>query len=197
MLGDSPGLGMTVDEGAIALMGSPDSAPSRAGPHIRPVRAGQATRRRAAVTIPRSPFRGLGLTELGFGGAPLGNLDGAISDQEAEAAVRAAWDAGLRYFDTAPHYGLGLSERRLGSVLRSYPRGEFVVSTKVGRRLEPSKDGRHLDPGGFAVPATHRRVWDFTRDGVLREVEASLERLGLDRIDLVLIHDPDDHSRRR
>ena len=109
--------------------------------------------------------------------------------------VRAAWDAGVRYFDTAPHYGLGLSERRLGAALRTYPRDEFVVSTKVGRWLEPSDTGDQPDPEGFAVPATHRRVWDFSRDGVLRSIEASLERLGLDRIDLVLIHDPDDHAR--
>ncbi len=107
----------------------------------------------------------------------------------------AAWDAGIRYFDTAPHYGLGLSERRLGRALRAYPREELVVSTKVGRWLEPSDTGDEQDPAGFAVPATHRRVWDFSRDGVRRSVEASLERLGLDRIDLVLIHDPDDHAR--
>jgi D-threo-aldose 1-dehydrogenase len=145
--------------------------------------------------IARSPARSLGLTELGFGGAPIGNLFDAVTDEGADDAVRAAWDAGVRYFDTAPHYGLGLSERRLGRALRSYPRDEFVVSTKVGRRLEPW-DGGHLpDPEGFAVPATHRRVWDFTRDGVLRSIEASLERLGLDRVDLVLIHDPDAHAR--
>ena len=138
---------------------------------------------------------GLGLTELGFGGAQIGNLDVALSDEEAGEAVVAAWDAGIRYFDTAPHYGLGLSERRLGRALRAYPRDDFVVSTKVGRWLESSDTGGQLDPEGFVVPATHRRVWDFSRDGVLRSVEASLQRLGLDRIDLVLIHDPDEHVR--
>jgi D-threo-aldose 1-dehydrogenase len=137
----------------------------------------------------------LGLTELGFGGAQLGNLYNAVSDEVAGEAVRAAWDAGVRYFDTAPHYGLGLSERRLGRSLLTYPRDEFVVSTKVGRWLEPADTGGQADPEGFAVPATHRRVWDFSRDGVLRSIEASLERLGLDRIDVVLIHDPDDHAR--
>jgi len=139
--------------------------------------------------------RGLTLTELGFGGAPIGNLFSACTDDEADATVRAAWAAGLRYFDTAPHYGLGLSERRLGRTLQTFPRDQFVVSTKVGRRLEPADTGHEEDPEGFAVPATHRRVWDFSRDGVLRSIEASLERLGLDRIDLVLIHDPDDHAR--
>jgi D-threo-aldose 1-dehydrogenase len=139
--------------------------------------------------------RGLGLTELGFGGAQLGNLYSAVSDEVAGETVRAAWDAGVRYFDTAPHYGLGLSERRLGASLRSYPRDELVVSTKVGRLLEPTDPGDTQDAEGFVVPATHRRVWDFRRDGVLRSIEASLERLALDRIDLVLIHDPDDHAR--
>jgi aryl-alcohol dehydrogenase-like predicted oxidoreductase len=139
--------------------------------------------------------RGLELTELGFGGAQIGNLFRATTDDEAAGAVEAAWSAGIRYFDTAPHYGLGLSERRLGAALRERPRDEFVVSTKVGRRLEPVAARGDPDPEGFAVPATHRRVWDFTRDGVLRSVEASLDRLGLDRIDLVFIHDPDDHPR--
>ena len=89
----------------------------------------------------------------------------------------------------------GLSERRLGESLRSYPRDELVVSTKVGRLLEPRDTSDAQDPEGFVVPATHRRVWDFSRDGVLRSIEASLGRLALDRIDLVLIHDPDDHAR--
>ena len=144
--------------------------------------------------IANSLGRGLSLTELGLGGAQIGNLFRAGTDEQADAVVRAAWDAGIRYFDTAPHYGLGLSERRLGEALRAYPRGEVVVSTKVGRLLEPSDAGDQQDPEGFHVAATHRRVWDFSREGVLRSIEASLERLGLDRIDLVLIHDPDDHA---
>jgi D-threo-aldose 1-dehydrogenase len=138
---------------------------------------------------------GLELTELGFGGAQIGNLYRATSDEEASAAVAAAWDAGVRYFDTAPHYGLGLSERRLGRALQDYPRKDVVVSTKVGRLLEPVGSTGDPDPEGFAVPATHRRVRDYSRDGVLRSIEGSLERLRLDRIDLVLIHDPDDHPR--
>ncbi len=137
----------------------------------------------------------LRLGDLGFGGAQIGNLYRATTDEEAAEAVRAAWDAGLRYFDTAPHYGLGLSERRLGNALRDYPRDEFVVSTKVGRLLVPTGNSDEPDPEGFAVAATHTRVRDYSRDGVLRSLAGSLERLGLDRIDLVLIHDPDDHER--
>jgi D-threo-aldose 1-dehydrogenase len=100
----------------------------------------------------------------------------------------------VRYFDTAPHYGLGLSERRLGAALREYDRAGYTLSTKVGRRLEPA-DGTGDDlANGFAVPARHRRVWDFSADGVRRTLEASLDRLGLDRVDLVYLHDPDDHA---
>jgi D-threo-aldose 1-dehydrogenase len=136
----------------------------------------------------------LRLSELGFGAAQGGNLYRATSDEEFAAAVEVAWDAGIRYFDTAPHYGLGLSERRLGEALRPRPRDEYVVSTKVGRLLVPTPWHAHLrDPEGFDVPADHRRVWDFSRDGVLRSLEASLERLGLDRIDIVYLHDPDHH----
>jgi len=135
------------------------------------------------------------LSGLGFGGAQIGNLFRAISDEQAVEAVRAAWGAGIRYFDTAPHYGLGRSERRLGRALQDYPRDDFVVSTKVGRLLEPTGITDQTDPEGFIVPASHRRVFDFSRDGVLRSLEQSLERLALDRVDIVLIHDPDDHPR--
>ncbi|MBB5892189.1 aldo/keto reductase [Kutzneria kofuensis] len=132
------------------------------------------------------------ISGLGFGGAPIANLYAEVSDEDARATVDAAWDAGVRYFDTAPHYGLGLSERRLGAALVSRPRDEFVVSTKVGRVLEPH-DGGGLDDAGFLVPATHRRVWDFSADGVRRSLDSSLERLGLDRVDIVYLHDPDNH----
>ncbi|MEO3754153.1 aldo/keto reductase [Streptomyces sp. B6B3] len=142
----------------------------------------------------RTLRRGPALTELGFGAAQLGNLYHPTSDEEAAGAVATSWDAGVRYFDTAPHYGLGLSERRLGAALAGRPRAEFVVSTKVGRLLVPSPDtANRLDEQGFAVPATLRREWDFSRDGVLRSLEGSLERLGLDRVDVVYLHDPDDH----
>ncbi|MET8045799.1 aldo/keto reductase [Micromonospora sp. NPDC005215] len=145
-----------------------------------------------ARALPRRPE--VRLTELGFGAAQGGNLYRATSDEEFAAAVDAAWAAGVRYFDTAPHYGIGLSERRLGAALRQRPRDEYVVSTKVGRLLVPSPENAHLrDSEGFDVPASHRRVWDFSRDGVLRSIEASLDRSGLDRIDIVYLHDPDDH----
>ncbi|MGC0314923.1 aldo/keto reductase [Kitasatospora acidiphila] len=133
-------------------------------------------------------------TRLALGGAALGNLFSPIGDAAATAAVDAAWQAGLRSFDTAPHYGLGLSERRLGAALRGRPRAEYSISTKVGRILEPLPHPAGDDlANGFAVPATHRRRWDFTADGVRRSLEESLTRLGLDRVDVVYLHDPDDH----
>jgi D-threo-aldose 1-dehydrogenase len=142
----------------------------------------------------RATRRGLHLTELGLGAAQFGNLYRETTDDQAASAVTAAWDAGIRYFDTAPHYGLGLSERRLGSLLSEYPRDEYLVSSKVGRLLvdSPELAGRQ-DDEGFVVPASMRRVWDFSRDGILRSLEATLRRTGLDSIDIVYLHDPDDH----
>ncbi|QHA08402.1 aldo/keto reductase [Streptomyces broussonetiae] len=137
---------------------------------------------------------GVDVTPLGFGAAPIGNLFTSLDDEQAHEAVRAAWQRGLRYFDTAPHYGLGLSERRLGAALRAYDRTRYTVSTKVGRRLEPAGSTGDDLANGFAVPAAHRRVWDFSADGVRRSLEASLDRLGLDRVDVVYLHDPDDHA---
>jgi D-threo-aldose 1-dehydrogenase len=136
----------------------------------------------------------IALTELGFGTSRLGNLYSAIDDDTAAAAVDAAWDAGIRYFDTAPHYGLGLAERRLGKALAGRPRDELVVSTKVGRLLEPNPrpTGSDLAAGGFDTRDDLVRRFDYSRDGVRRSLEASLERLGLDGVDVVLVHDPDD-----
>jgi len=135
---------------------------------------------------------GIELTALGFGAASIGNLYREVPDADAAAAVEAAWDRGVRYFDTAPHYGLGLSERRMGAVLRGCPREEFTLSTKVGRLLVPNPGGagrRDLD-NGFDVPAGLRRHWDFSADGVRRSPEESLERRGLDRVDIVPMPDP-------
>ncbi|WP_299038460.1 aldo/keto reductase [uncultured Pseudokineococcus sp.] len=140
---------------------------------------------------------GLRTTVLGFGAAALGNLYAAVSDEQAAAAVDAAWDRGVRTFDVAPHYGLGLAERRLGAALVGRPRAEHLLSSKVGRVLEPVEDpgdARDLD-NGFDVPADHRRRRDYSRDGVLRSVEDTLVRLGADRLDVLLVHDPDDFER--
>ena len=117
-----------------------------------------------------------------------------VDDAGAAAAVSAAWDAGVRYFDTAPHYGLGLSERRLGAALSGRPRREYTVSTKVGRILTPNPAPTGSDLAeGFAVPDALTRMRDYSADGVRRSLDASLRRLGMDRIDIVLIHDPDEH----
>lgn len=121
------------------------------------------------------------VTEIGLGTAQLGDLYEELDQAEATAIVDAAWDSGVRYFDTAPHYGLGLAEARLGVALQRRPRDEYVVSTKVGRLLVP--DGF----GGLV------RQWDFSAAGVERSLEESLARLGLDRIDIALIHDPQEH----
>jgi D-threo-aldose 1-dehydrogenase len=140
--------------------------------------------------------RGLALGRLGHGAANVGNLYRAMTDEEAWAVLDAAWESGIRYFDTAPHYGLGLSERRLGAFLATKPRADYVVSTKVGRLLRPSPDtaDRLDDDNQFAVPAALRRVWDFSVDGVRTSLEESLERLGLSEVDIVYLHDPDEHD---
>ena len=133
---------------------------------------------------------------LGYGAANVGNLYRELSDDEALAVLEAAWDEGIRYYDTAPHYGLGLSERRLGAFLQTKPRDEFVLSTKVGRLLRPNPDfaGEQDLENDFAVPASLRREWDFSADGIRRSVDESLERLGLDRVDVLYLHDPERHD---
>jgi len=137
---------------------------------------------------------GLRAGPLSFGAAVIGNLYRAVGDDTADGAVRAALAAGVRYFDTAPHYGLGLSERRLGHCLADVP--DKLISTKVGRLLVSDPDGAdRRDDEGFDVPADYRRVLDYSRDGVLRSLESSLKRLNVDRVDVVFVHDPDDHYR--
>jgi len=134
------------------------------------------------------------VTELGFGAAPIGNLHAAMSDDAAAATVECAWQRGIRYYDTAPHYGLGLSERRLGKALAGRPRDEYVVSTKVGRRLvdNPAPTGSDLAAADFDVPDDLMRVRDYSADGVRRSLESSLSRLDLDHVDIALVHDPED-----
>lgn len=125
---------------------------------------------------------------LGLGGAPLGNLYAALDDAVAAATLEAAWDAGLRYFDTAPFYGMGLSEHRLGALLRNRPREDFVVSTKVGRLLQadPAAPARQH---GYVGGLPFRMRYDYSRDATLRSIDDSLARLGLARLDIVFIHD--------
>jgi len=133
----------------------------------------------------------LQVTRLGLGTAPLGGLYQSVEETVARDVVRRACELGLRLFDTAPLYGSGLAEQRLGSVLRGQRRDEFVLSTKVGRLLQP-------DARPQAIFADARRlgpVFDFSYEGALRSLDESLERLGLDRVDIALIHDPDDHFR--
>jgi D-threo-aldose 1-dehydrogenase len=135
-----------------------------------------------------------GIFPLGLGCAALGNLYREVTDDQAKETFDAAWDAGVRLYDVAPHYGLGVAERRLGELLTAVPRDQMLVSTKVGRVLETVVDGESApDTQGFAVSTDLHRVIDFSRDGVVRSFEASLSRLNVDRIDVVLLHDPDDH----
>jgi D-threo-aldose 1-dehydrogenase len=133
----------------------------------------------------------LAYSELGFGTAPLGNLYRAISDEDARGALDAAWDAGCRFFDTAPLYGLGLSETRLNPFLRSKVRDDFVLSTKIGRLLDVCAPQQRTGIGKFFATPTRRERYDYSHDGVMRSIEFSLERLGVDRIDILLAHDLD------
>ncbi|GAB3687191.1 aldo/keto reductase [Nocardiopsis oceani] len=130
---------------------------------------------------------------LGFGTAQFGNLGGEIDAATCLDAVDAAWDQGVRYFDTAPHYGLGLSETRLGRALAGRPEGSYAVSTKVGRLLRPNPRPTGSDRAeGFHVADTLTREHDLSADGVHRGLEESLERLGTDSVDIVWIHDPEE-----
>jgi D-threo-aldose 1-dehydrogenase len=134
----------------------------------------------------------LGLGRLGYGTADIGNHRRLVSEDQARALLEAAWDGGIRHFDTAPHYGLGLSERRLGAFLATKSREDYVVSTKVGRLLEPNPDGvDRLDDEGFVVQAGTRRVWDFSEAGIRRSLEESLVRLGISSVDVLYLHDPE------
>ena len=136
------------------------------------------------------------LPALGYGAANVGNLFRALTDDEAWEILDAAWAAGIRHFDTAPHYGLGLSERRLGAFLRTRPRDEFVLSTKVGRLLRPNPDGTGgLDTANdFHVRDDLMRVWDFSDAGIRASLDESRERLGIEQIDIVYLHDPERHD---
>ncbi|PWC35782.1 aldo/keto reductase [Azospirillum sp. TSO35-2] len=139
--------------------------------------------------LPRS---GLSLPVIGLGCAQLGGLYRPTSPAEADDLVAAAWDAGIRCFDTAPYYGYGRSERRLGAALCDRPRDAFVLSTKVGRLIRPNADGARVagvDADGWADPLPFHPVYDYSHAGILRSVEDSLQRLGLARIDILYVHD--------
>ncbi len=134
---------------------------------------------------------GVSFTELGMGTAPLGNLYRAISDEEAHNVLTLAWDAGIRYFDTAPLYGFGLSETRVNRFLRGKPRDEYILSTKVGRLLKAATAETRDGIGKWFDVPNRKEVYDYGYDGVMRSVEFSLERLGVERIDILYAHDID------
>jgi D-threo-aldose 1-dehydrogenase len=128
------------------------------------------------------------VTQLGFGGAGLGDLFEAIPETQAAATLQAAWDAGIRYYDTAPWYGLTQSEHRFGRALYRQPRRDFVLSTKVGRTMHPVHHAETYDHGIWSGGLPFQVRFDYSYDGVMRSFEDSLQRLGLPRIDLLLIH---------
>jgi D-threo-aldose 1-dehydrogenase len=135
--------------------------------------------------------RSMSFTELGMGTAPLGNLYRAIDERAAHGALQAAWDVGCRYFDTAPLYGLGLAETRLNGFLRDRPRDSYLLSTKVGRVLRVCRPEERTGIGKFFATPARREVYDYSYDGVMRSLEDSFERLGVDRIDILFCHDVD------
>lgn len=149
-----------------------------------------------AAALPVRDFRTargamLPFTALGIGTAPLGNMYRALTEDGAQAALQAGWDAGCRYIDTAPLYGLGLSETRINTFLRGKPRESYLLSTKIGRLLAVCPPDERAGIGQFFDTPSRKVVFDYSHDGVMRSVEASLERLGLDRIDILLCHDVD------
>lgn len=128
------------------------------------------------------------LSALGFGAAPIGNLYARVTESDAQAALEEAFRRGVRYFDTAPFYGYGLSELRLGRALLGRPRDTFSISTKVGRLVAVDGRGQKSTNHGFVVDGG-RAIFDYSRDGVLRSFDSSLRRLGIDHVDILLLHD--------
>ena len=135
---------------------------------------------------------GVLVTQLGLGTAPLAGLFSSVSQEEGQATVDAALGMGINYLDTAPHYGKGTAERRLGKYLQNYPRNSFVLSTKVGRLLVPTI--KSTDPDFEDADQSVDRVFDFSESGIFRSLEESLERLNQSSVEMVLIHDPDDYA---
>lgn len=133
----------------------------------------------------------ISLTEMGMGTAPLGNLYRPLSEKDAQSTLEAAWKAGIRYFDTAPFYGLGISENRLNSFFRGHKRSDYVVSTKVGRLLKVCEPSERAGIGKFFNTPSRKEIFDYTYDGIMCSLESSLERLGLDQVDILYVHDVD------
>jgi D-threo-aldose 1-dehydrogenase len=131
------------------------------------------------------------ITEFGFGGAPLGDLFVPVSESDAQATLAAAWEGGIRYYDTAPFYGYGKSEHRVGHFLRQQPREDFILSTKIGRVFTATRNAATFDKGGWVGGMPFDFHYDYSYDGVMRSWEDSTQRLGLASIDLLLIHDLD------
>ncbi len=137
----------------------------------------------------RLPDKGLTFTELGFGTAPLGTLYRAIADDEALAILERAWEGGVRYYDTAPLYGLGLAETRLNRFLRTKNRDDSVLSTKVGRTMQVCAPEQRTGIGKWFEVPTRQEVYDYSYDGIMRSLEFSFERRGVDRVDILYVHD--------
>jgi D-threo-aldose 1-dehydrogenase len=135
---------------------------------------------------------GVEISTMGIGAATFGGLFTSMSDSDAVDVVKSAFVHGINYFDTAPHYGKGSSERRLGALLNAYPRNSYILSSKIGRLLVPTTQG--ADPDFLDADPTVERLFDFSAQGVERSLKDSLERLGLDSIDIVFVHDPDNHA---
>lgn len=156
-------------------------APGRAEDRAAEIGTGKMQTRKIGRT-------GLDVTTISFGCAGIGNLYRAVSRDDAEATLAMAWDAGIRYFDTAPRYGHGLAERRLGDFLRDKPSASYVVSTKVGRLQKPVPEDQIPDYG-FVDPLPFRADYDYSYDGVMRSFEDSLNRLGLNKVEILFVHD--------
>ncbi|WP_368185717.1 aldo/keto reductase [Aestuariibius sp. HNIBRBA575] len=141
------------------------------------------------MTFPRNPIgnTGIEVTTLSFGGSSLGNLGGVVSDADCNAVMDAAWSSGIRYFDTAPHYGRGLSEQRMGQYLRTKPWNAYTISSKVGRVLTPGT--QQSDADGFVNPLPNDVHYDYSAKGILASFDGSCDRLGVSKIDIVFVHD--------
>lgn len=133
---------------------------------------------------------GITTTLLGFGSAPLGNLFRPIATNDAHEMIHASWEAGIRFYDTAPMYGHGLAEHRMSDALFEYPREEYLLCTKVGRTLTPSKPGS-FDHGAWSKVPPLKSEFDYSYDGTFRQLEGSLQRMMSDRVDILLVHDID------